>query len=1106
MIIEDFEALKHWLSKTLEPICDADPSALAKYVLALVKKDKNDRELKALCIDQLDVFLQRETQGFVDKLFEAVNSKSYLPPPEPTSTVIVKEETLEHPEKEVRKEEVTKEEEIEKKVSRRLNHSPQSSSTRHRDNRENNRKRSNSDREGASIQNSFRSGGQEQKQDVDTTSARLSGCKVQSSKNTRSRDDRKKDDRSRRREYDRNLPRRDSYRDRYTRRRGRSRSYSRSRSRSWSKERQRDRDRDRSRSRTRSRTRSRDKDAGKPKYDLDRSEQSDNNYQTGSSVPPIGSAHYPVPTLSSTITVIAPSHHGNNSSENWPEFHEDQVDHSNYGRPPIPKKRCRDYDEKGFCMRGDMCPFDHGSDPLVVEDVNLPGILPFPAQPPVVDGPHPPGLPPPPSLLTPPVNLRPPVPPPGPLPPSLPPVTGPPPPLPPLQPAGMDAPPNSATSSVPTVVTTGIHHPPPSGPPPSLFSSVAAGPIPLFPETYEADGYNPEAPSMTNTSRPMYRHRVHAQRPNLIGLTSGDMDLPPREKSVNSNMRIVVDSESRKRNLATRESGIPLKKPWFDKSNFNRMSNPGFQKKVQFASENTKLELRRIPPELNNISKLNEHFSKFGTLVNLQVAYEGDPEGALIQFAAHAEAKKAISSTEAVLNNRFIKMYWHREGPSQQTQAPTSPKVGQLNIQASNLPVIKQSVKERLGPVPSSNTEPAEAQNTNATTLQTVTKVPIKERLGFITKNSSTATEKVLSTSTGLTKTVYNPEALKAIQKSVIYSPSMDNSEAHKKKQEALKLQQDVRKKKQEILEKHIETQKMLISRLEKNKNIKSDDKAEILKTLETLTISITKLRDELKAVSSAGNALKCNRSKVQDFTLMDNEDQDHCSADEFVTREVEFVHQIKVLRNPFQRTDTQWESAEDCETSFKSTDGPRRFVLQKENLDTSDSDDGNLIISYDRNSDLFAEEDDESLGKNLVVQHQEFEYLSPNENRAVEAYQIMNSSLQADMEERRFETFSVVKDVPDISEKRDEYTIFGEHVANRLRKGRSSQEVLVAQHHINMVLFNFEVGMFAQHYEPPIRDVLPQPHFWHPRPWHFTQIPTHVVANAHVSPVLVSP
>lgn len=39
--------------------CDADPSALANYVVALVKKDKPDKELRALCADQLDVFLQK---------------------------------------------------------------------------------------------------------------------------------------------------------------------------------------------------------------------------------------------------------------------------------------------------------------------------------------------------------------------------------------------------------------------------------------------------------------------------------------------------------------------------------------------------------------------------------------------------------------------------------------------------------------------------------------------------------------------------------------------------------------------------------------------------------------------------------------------------------------------------------------------------------------------------------------------------------------------------------------------------------------------------------------------------------------------------------------
>lgn len=46
-------------------------------------------------------------------------------------------------------------------------------------------------------------------------------------------------------------------------------------------------------------------------------------------------------------------------------------------------------------------------------------------------------------------------------------------------------------------------------------------------DNYEQEPYNPEAPGITVSSRPQYRHfipRIQTQRPNLIGLTSGDMD------------------------------------------------------------------------------------------------------------------------------------------------------------------------------------------------------------------------------------------------------------------------------------------------------------------------------------------------------------------------------------------------------------------------------------------------------------------------------------------------------------------------------------------------------------------------------------------------------
>lgn len=55
------------------------------------------------------------------------------------------------------------------------------------------------------------------------------------------------------------------------------------------------------------------------------------------------------------------------------------------------------------------------------------------------------------------------------------------------------------------------------------------------------------------------------------------------------------------------------------RSSFNKPNHQGYHKRPPF-SLNTKLLVRQIPSELNNISKLNEHFSKFGTIVNLQVS------------------------------------------------------------------------------------------------------------------------------------------------------------------------------------------------------------------------------------------------------------------------------------------------------------------------------------------------------------------------------------------------------------------------------------------------------------------------------------------------------
>ncbi|MEQ2201742.1 hypothetical protein XENOCAPTIV_017334, partial [Xenoophorus captivus] len=119
---------------------------------------------------------------------------------------------------------------------------------------------------------------------------------------------------------------------------------------------------------------------------------------------------------------------------------------------------------KGFCVRGDLCPFDHGNDPLIVDDVTLPNMIPFPP-PPVM----PPARLPMPPITEPPPSLR--------LP-AMPPYTQP--------------------------------------PPPGVFPMT---------DNYDPEGYNPESPGLTVAGCNSYRQfipRVQTQRSNLIGLTSGE--------------------------------------------------------------------------------------------------------------------------------------------------------------------------------------------------------------------------------------------------------------------------------------------------------------------------------------------------------------------------------------------------------------------------------------------------------------------------------------------------------------------------------------------------------------------------------------------------------
>uniref|UniRef100_H3AJT1 RNA binding motif protein 27 n=1 Tax=Latimeria chalumnae TaxID=7897 RepID=H3AJT1_LATCH len=875
MIIENVEALKSWLAKLLEPVCEADPSALANYVVALVKKDKPEKELKAFCADQLDVFLQKETSGFVDKLFECLNTKNYLC-------------------QETRKQE-TKPEDGEKEEIKPIKFQDV----------------------------------QEEEQDGKKT---VSPLRTRSDSAERRNRDKKRDD-SKRKEYDR-YTRTDLYKDRYDWRRGRSRS----RERSYSP----NKSRGSSQSRSCSRGRSRDLDSGRGREHRERAKFDPERIDLEGShvVAPVPSTTSSQQYSSggqvnhSSVTVVAPAHHPDNTTESWSSYYSNQNATNSFNRNSAPKRRCRDYDEKGFCVRGDLCLFDHGNDPLVVDDVALPSMIPFPPPPRL----PPPGLLMPPMPGPPPLNMRLPIPAMHGHPPSIGVIPHPGPPL--IPTSTVDNHEHSGTSTVPSLAPPGIR---PSPPLPqhllytvserkqlsfseeiflvvymatillhtmleahllfggSLIPQCASAAIfLLFLDTYEPDGYNPEAPSITGTGRPQYRQfypRAQTQRPNLIGLTSSDMDTPSRAANIviqtepsapvranNNANRVFIEPDNRKRSMSNMD-GPFAKKPWIERQGINQ-NKPGFPKKNQYT--NTKLEVRKIPQELNTITKLNEHFSKFGTIVNIQVAFGGDPEGALIQYTANEEARRAISSAEAVLNNRFIRVLWHRENnephhhpqlQQQQTQIQTQPPPAVPMQQPNIHKVKKRSLHIKLTNnwgCPSSWMEKVLNKPPTAGSY-VLNKTPLKQRLGgsqpntvhsiLNQSNSPGDVSQSFPISTSLTKTVYSSTALKTTPKlSATVTKSLETQEALKKKQEALKLQQDMRKKRQEMLHKQIECQKVRLLRRDGSLNQCSSNPTMICCFMKITKMLIAKkisqLKDELKPMSTTVVASASSQQK----------------------------------------------------------------------------------------------------------------------------------------------------------------------------------------------------------------------------------------------------
>ncbi|XP_071636619.1 RNA-binding protein 26 isoform X1 [Temnothorax longispinosus] len=746
MIINNPDQFKAWLTTVLEPLCDADPAALAKYVYALVKKDKTLEELRGCMVEQLDVFLQHETKNFVELLFKTLETQEYvLPPPKsepdgggtppgvnppapivPSSTEKVMDATIPlvpiitNPpvplqingsapavisKRETRKSDSDKDKEKEK------------------------RSRSRSGRMRSRTRSRSRSWERDRRR-------------------SRSREHIRRD-----RERDRSRPWRNESPPMSTRRHDRRRT--RSRSSSPIRPRIRDgpdsrdhRARFRNRSPTPLRSRSRSRSIERKKIDrferieVDRTDRTEGS--PGGGTPTQDSNHGDVDMRLSTtsqsiqsVVAVASSIPNNQTSS----FQQQA------------KRRCRDFDEKGYCMRGDLCPYDHGTDPVVLEDVALSRVLSF--------GPH--------SAQAP-----------G----TVPVATVP---EPPQGPNGNPPPPHLPLASLP---------------PPHLRNHHSN--MDVFAE------YNPDAPSM-EPRMPWGRHPQPA--PGIYGRGQRELISVPVIPHTNSSEITHTQSNPLKRKQA------------FD---FNRL---GPKQRVVHNPANCSLELKKVPRSLNNITQLNNHFSKFGKIVNIQVNFGGDPEAALVTFQLPTEAKSAYRSTEAVLNNRFIKVFWHNNVNNNAAGGAIE------NVP----PGCRPSVKERLGAAITlpAKTEDNEYVPTRRSTEEQVTQtlVPTSPKAAVV----PTREDKVL--------------AIKKTQEMLAAKETLKKKQEEKRK-EAIKLTADLRKRKQELLDKHLIELRALIDKAEKN----PEQKESIMPTIKAMQQSVDNLRKDLAANGQIGG----NKSQVK--------------------------------------------------------------------------------------------------------------------------------------------------------------------------------------------------------------------------------------------------
>jgi RNA-binding protein 26 len=500
--------------------------------------------------------------------------------------------------------------------------------------------------------------------------------------------------------------------------------------------------------------------------------------------------------------------------------------------PPTKKRqRCRDFDEKGYCMRGETCQWDHGVDPVVLEDINNPALLS-------------------------------------------------------IQSASSGGPMRSGgpmhgeyNPDAPDLWNrSGVNFMSNRGPLAGRLGGVATGnggpqSVGVFPRAPLGFRGGPAGGGASGfsfqnnpTATPLQRELIPV--PVLDGGQGGG-EMMTMQQQQQQMLKKRYEPED---GVAIAEGHQPM-----------MMGGGGHKRKIPMNNrlgprvggggppggqqQNCSLELRKIPRGLNAIAHLNNHFSKFGKIVNIQISYDGDPEAAIITFSTHAEANVAYRSTEAVLNNRFIKVFWHSTNPNNNNNNNNNNNTGtESNLTASGLTKSENNMSLRRAFPNQYHTN----HTLNAAGSNVVPAIPVS----VVTTESGVTTVSPAANEVagGASTTTTTPVAASTIAATPALKTSASNAaiisanhlrlknqrinraatEIIRKKQEeqvktAVQLAHGLHKRKHDLLQEYLKQMRSLVELVERTDNT-DPQRPPLLETIKELQTTIDKLKKDIES------------------------------------------------------------------------------------------------------------------------------------------------------------------------------------------------------------------------------------------------------------------